>query len=255
MKLCKLVGSTAPARGHPFTARHEQPERILKIPTELQNRTLNESPNANSPASGAVWWRTPIIVELRGQPPLLLGLFRDVTLQKGLEDQLRSQKMADRPTGRRVYRLQQHSDRHSGHASLLLSGRLAGGRSPPNKSSTPPARGGIDAAAHLRSPQVMRPRPLDSTLRPRCGPHPGRGYCAQRAIGRSPARHRGSSMMEQVREPRRQLRDAMPGGQLSIRISVEFSPQRGSTRRRPAGRCLFDGERHRLHSPGELPDF
>src|SRR6185369_7513393 len=37
---------------------------------------------------------TNSFVELRGQPPLLLGLFRDVTTQKRLEDQLRqAQKM------------------------------------------------------------------------------------------------------------------------------------------------------------------
>ncbi len=99
---CKLVGMPREEiEGKEFTvvyAESEQRRRILeKYRQRFRDRSLEKQVERRMTlhdGKAITLEHTNSFVELRGQAPLLLGLFRDVTAQKRLEEQLRhSQKM------------------------------------------------------------------------------------------------------------------------------------------------------------------
>ncbi|HVV00347.1 MAG TPA: PAS domain S-box protein, partial [Verrucomicrobiae bacterium] len=99
---CKLVGmEPSELEGKPLTviyADSTNPDRILaKYRQRFKERVIEKHIERRLTlrnGSEVVLEDTNSFVELKGRPPLLLGLFRDVTGQKRLEDQLRqSQKM------------------------------------------------------------------------------------------------------------------------------------------------------------------
>jgi len=178
---------------------------------------------------------TNSFVELRGQPPLLLGLFRDMTAHKRLEEQLRqSQKMdaIGQLAGGVAHDFNNILTVVHGHASLLLAGaRLTGAAA---KSAQQIVHAAERAAGLTRQlltfsrRQVMQPRRLDmnevvSNMTKMLDRILGEDITLQVSYGPQAALvHADASMMEQVvLNLAVNARDAMPkGGQLNIRIAV-----------------------------------
>ena len=241
---CKLVGlRRAELEGNPFTviyAASEQPERILqKYQQRFRERVIERQIERRLTLRNGqtvVMEDTNSFVELRGQPPLLLGLFRDVTAQKKLEDQLRqSQKMEaiGQLAGGVAHDFNNILTVIHGHASLLLAaGELLG---PAERSAQQIVQAANRAAALTRQlltfsrRQVMQPQRLDcnevvANMSKMLGRIMGEDIALQMSYWPQPAQlHADASMMEQVLlNLAVNARDAMPrGGQLSIGIAVE----------------------------------
>lgn len=240
---CDLVGmNRVELEGKPFTviyADSEQPERILRgyreryrdrvIERQIERRLTLRNGNA------VVLEDTNSFVELRGQSPLLLGLFRDVTTQKRLEEQLRqSQKMdaIGQLAGGVAHDFNNILTVIHGHASLLLAGANLTGM--PAKSAQQIVHAAERAAGLTRQlltfsrRQMMLPRQLDmnevvSNMTQLLGRILGEDITLQvNYWPQPPMVNADASMMEQVvLNLAVNARDAMPkGGQLSIKIAV-----------------------------------
>jgi PAS domain S-box-containing protein len=174
-------------------------------------------------------------VELPGQPPLLFALFRDVTGQKRLEDQLRqSQKMEaiGQLAGGVAHDFNNILTVIHGHASLLLAAGALNG--PPARSAQQIVQAAERAAALTRQlltfsrRQVMQPRRLDmneivSNMTKMLGRILGEDIALQLHYAPEPTMVQADAgMMEQVLlNLAVNSRDAMPkGGVLGIRISL-----------------------------------
>src|SRR5258705_64933 len=173
---CSLVGLPRhELEGAPFTAIYadtEQPERILqKYRQRFHDRVIEKHIERRMTLrSGKVvtFEDTNSFVELRGQSSLLLGLFRDVTAHKRLEDQLRqSQKMEaiGQLAGGVAHDFNNILTVIHGHASLLSAG---GNLVPTAARSAQQIAQAADRAAGLTRQlltfsrrQVMQPRRLD----------------------------------------------------------------------------------------------
>jgi PAS domain S-box len=210
------------------THRQRFKERIIEKQVE-RRLTLR---NGNT----VVLEDTNSFVDLKGQPPLLLSLFRDVTSQKRLEDQLRqSQKMEaiGQLAGGVAHDFNNILTVIHGHASLLMA---AGGLAPTGARSAQQIAQAADRAAGLTRQlltftrrQVMQPRRLDmneivGNMTKMLSRILGEDIALQLNYYSTPALIQAdASMMEQVLlNLAVNSRDAMPkGGQLGIKIGVE----------------------------------
>ncbi len=240
---CKLVGLPRhELEGKPFTvvyADSERPDRILqKYRQRFKDRVIErQTERSLTLRNGTVVTLedTNSFVELRGQPTLVLTLFRDVTDQKRLEDQLRqSQKMEaiGQLAGGVAHDFNNILTVIHGHASLLLATGNLNALS--TRSAQQITQAAERAAALTRQlltfsrRQVMQPRRLDmnevvSNMAKMLARILGEDielqvtYFPQSAIVNADA-----GMIEQILlNLAVNSRDAMPrGGQLAIKIAV-----------------------------------
>ncbi len=174
-------------------------------------------------------------VELRGQRPMLLGMFRDVTAQKRLEEQLRqSQKMEaiGQLAGGVAHDFNNILTVIHGHASLLQAGGSLTGVSA--RSAQQISQAAERAASLTRQllafsrRQVIQPRRLDmnevvANMTKMLGRILGEDIALQLNYSPQPALVQADAgMMEQVLlNLAVNSRDAMPkGGLLAIKIST-----------------------------------
>jgi len=240
---CKLVGMPHDAlEGKPFTvifADSEQPDQLLDEFSQCFRNRIIESQRERrlTLRNGNVVTLedTSSFVELRGQPPMLLGLFRDVTAQKRLEEQLRqSQKMEaiGQLAGGVAHDFNNLLTVIHGHASLLAaSGALVGVAARSAQQISQAAERAATLTRQLLAfsrRQLMQPRQLDmnqvvANMTKMLGRILGEDIALQVNYSPQPARVQADAgMMEQVLlNLAINSRDAMPkGGLLAIKISV-----------------------------------
>jgi PAS domain S-box-containing protein len=240
---CKLVGLCRDElEGKPFTvifAESEQPEQMLEeFRRRFRERVIGKQKAQRLRLhNGTVVTLedTNSLIELRGQPPLLLGQSRDLTAQERLEEQLRqSQKMEaiGQLAGGVAHDFNNILTVIHGHASLLLAGGSLTGSSA--KCAQQIGRAAERAAGLTRQllafsrRQVMQPRSLDmkevvGNVTSMLGRILGEDIALQLHYSPHPAIvHADAGMMEQVLlNLAVNSRDAMPkGGVLAIRISA-----------------------------------
>jgi two-component system cell cycle sensor histidine kinase/response regulator CckA len=240
---CKLVGmSREELEGKPFTvifADSEQPAQMLEeFIRRFQDRVVeHQREHRLTLRNGNVVTLedTSSFVELQGQPPMLLGVFRDVTGQKRLEEQLRqSQKMeaVGQLAGGVAHDFNNILTVIHGHASLLLTG---GSLTAVSARSAQQISQAAERAASLTRQllafsrrQVLQPRRLDmnevvANITKMLGRILGEDIALQLNYSPQPALVQADAgMMEQVLlNLAVNSRDAMPkGGLLAIKIST-----------------------------------
>ena len=240
---CKLVGlSKAELECRPFTVMYAEREDCDKLLQSYLQRFRQRAPEKQverrvklRDGTEVVFDITESFVELRGQPPLLLGLFRNVTAQKRLEEQLRqSQKMEaiGQLAGGVAHDFNNILTVIHGHASLLKASNSLTGTGP--RSAQQIAQAAERAAALTRQllafsrRQVLQPRRLDMNevvrdMTKMLGRILGEDIALKLHYSPQPALvHADASMMEQVLlNLAVNARDAMPGGGvLTIQIST-----------------------------------
>jgi len=240
---CKLVGLNQwELKGKPFTitlAASEQPEILLAQYREgFRNRVFERQTercltlhNGNT----CTLAETSSFVELRGQPPLLLGLFRDVTQQKRLEEQFRQvQKMEaiGQLAGGVAHDFNNILTVIHGHASMLQLGtNLSGGAAKSAQQIVLAAERAAGLTRQLLTfsrRQMMQPRRLDlneivANVTKMLGRILGEDIVLQVDYSSQPPWVQAdASMMDQVvMNLAVNARDAMPqGGQLLISIAI-----------------------------------
>jgi PAS domain S-box-containing protein len=242
---CRLVGfKREELEGKPFSvlyADSEDPGTLLEAYRKrVRDRLMEQhSERRLKLRNGAeiCLEDTSSYVELRGQPPLVLGLFRDVTAQKRLEDQLRqSQKMdaIGQLAGGVAHDFNNILTVIQGHASLLQAGTNLTGFAARSAQQIGQA---ADRAATLTRQlltfsrrQVMQPRRLDmnevvGNMTKMLGRILGEDVTLQLNYAPQPALvEADAGMIEQVLlNLAVNSRDAMPkGGSLTIRISRQM---------------------------------
>ncbi|MGO8837154.1 MAG: PAS domain S-box protein [Limisphaerales bacterium] len=239
---CELVGMKAEElEGKVFTvayAESENPQAALE-----RHREHFQAPTANRKVQGQytlhsgqvmVLEITDSFIELHGQPLLLFSLFRDVTTQRRLEEQLRqSQKMEaiGQLAGGVAHDFNNILTVIHGHASLLLSSELD---EPAMRSAQQITQAAERAAALTRQlltfsrRQLIQPKKLDmnkivNNMTDLLGRLLGEDVMLQLHYALSPAMVEADvGMMEQVLlNLAVNARDAMPkGGQLAVRIAI-----------------------------------
>ena len=239
---CKLVGMEAEElEGKLFTivyAESENPQAILERHREhfrarAANRKIQRQYTLHNGQVMALEI-TDSFIELHGQPLLLFSLFRDVTTQRRLEEQLRqSQKMEaiGQLAGGVAHDFNNILTVIHGHASLLLSSELEESAS---RSAQQISQAAERAAALTRQlltfsrRQLIQPRKLDmnkivGNMTDLLGRLLGEDVSLQLNYCPSPAMVEADvGMMEQVLlNLAVNARDAMPkGGKLTVRISI-----------------------------------
>ena len=238
---CKLVGlSQAQLEGRPFTMIYgasANVEAMLKnhhkhfAAGSLQNRRERDFPLQDGRA--VRFEITDSFVETDGKPRLLLSLFRDVTTQKRLEDQLRqSQKMEaiGQLAGGIAHDFNNILTVILGHASLLAMSDLdadAMSSARQIKQASERAAGLTRQLLAFGRKQIFNPRPVDlnriiGKMSDMIGRLLGEDIALQLNFSREPAlTEADTSMMEQIiLNLSVNSRDAMPrGGEMKIRLS------------------------------------
>jgi len=240
---CELVDMTRDElEGEPFTVVYGDNEHCESILVEYQEsfqarafrRKIERQLKLRS-GNQILLEHTTSFVELPGQPPMLLGLFRDLTAQKRLEEQLRqSQKMdaIGQLAGGIAHDFNNMLTVIHGHASLLLSGGDLMGEASASVGQIVQA---AERAAGLTRQllafsrrQMMQPRRVDlnevvSGMASMLSRMLGEDVALELCYWPVPAMLRADAgMLEQVLlNLAVNARDAMPrGGQLHIRTAV-----------------------------------
>jgi PAS domain S-box-containing protein len=241
---CLLVGMNREAlEGKPFTVVFAESDQSQQMMEEFRQRFRSRLIESHKErrltlrnGNVVTLEDNSSFVELRGQAPMLLGLFRDVTAQKQLEEQLRqSQKLEaiGQLAGGVAHDFNNLLTVINGHASLLAaSGCL---NDVAAKSAQQISQAAERAAALTRQllafgrRQLMQPRPLDlnevvAHMTKMLGRILGEDIALQ--VNYSPQAARveaDAGMMEQVLlNLAVNSRDAMPkGGLLTIKISTQ----------------------------------
>jgi PAS domain S-box-containing protein len=239
---CRLVGLEASAlEGKPFTvvyAESENPQEKIKrhrehfVTRESEHKISHQYTLHNGHI--VVFEITDSFIEVHGRPLLLLSLFRDVTTQRRLEEQLRqSQKMEaiGQLAGGVAHDFNNILTVIHGHASLLLTSDLddTGARSAQQITQAAERAAGLtrQLLAFSRR-QLIQPRRLDmnkivGNTTDMLGRLLGEDVTLQLSYSAAPAIvEADAGMMEQVLlNLAVNARDAMPrGGQLVVKISV-----------------------------------
>jgi PAS domain S-box-containing protein len=240
---CKLVGmQREDLEGKPFTvvfADSEQPEKMLQeFRQRFRDRVIEQPRELRlSLRNGNVVTLedTSSFVELQGQLPMMLGLFRDVTDQKRLEEQLRqAQKMEaiGQLAGGVAHDFNNILTVILGHASLLqAAGNLTGVAARSAQQISQAAERAATLTRQLLAfsrRQLMQLRQLDmnevvANMTKMLGRILGEDIELQLNYSPHPARVQADAgMMEQVLlNLAVNSRDAMPrGGLLAIKISA-----------------------------------
>ncbi len=239
---CDLVGREAEElEGKPFTvvyAESENPEAMLQRQREhFRARSANRKIQRQyTLRNGQVMALeiTDSFIELHGQPLLLFSLFRDVTRQRRLEEQLRqSQKMEaiGQLAGGVAHDFNNILTVIHGHASLLLSMELEESAIRSAQQITQAAERAAALTRQLLTfsrRQLIQPRKLDmnkivNNMTDLLGRLLGEDVMLQLGYSLAPAMVEADvGMMEQVLlNLAVNARDAMPkGGQLAVRIAI-----------------------------------
>ncbi|HTQ52310.1 MAG TPA: PAS domain S-box protein [Candidatus Acidoferrales bacterium] len=254
---CRLVGREARAlEGQPLTviyAESEDREKILEQHREaFLTRDVARRPERQFILHNGKAVTLEIIdsfIQLRGRPLLMLSLFRDVTTQRQLEEQLRqSQKMEaiGQLAGGVAHDFNNILTVIQGHASLLLGanlGDLAGKSAEQIVQAAERAAGLTRQLLTFSRRQLIQPKKLDvnrivGNMTNMLGRLLGEDVALQLNYCQSPAMVEADvGMLEQVLlNLAVNARDAMPkGGQLAIRIALvevgeTYNPGRSEAR-------------------------
>jgi PAS domain S-box-containing protein len=239
---CKLFGMKAEQlEDKPFTivyAESEKPQAMLKRHHEhfrarAVGRKIQRQFNLHNGQAAALEI-TDSFIELRGHPLLLFSLFRDVTTQRRLEEQLRqSQKMEaiGQLAGGVAHDFNNILTVIHGHASLLECSELEESAAKSAQQITQAAQRAAGLTRQLLTfsrRQLIQPRKLDmnkivGNITELLGRLLGEDVSLQLNYCQSPAMvEADAGMIEQVLlNLAVNARDAMPkGGRLAVRISI-----------------------------------
>jgi PAS domain S-box-containing protein len=239
---CKLIGMEASAlEGKLFTivyAESENPQEMIErhrehFVTRKSEHKLSHQYTLHNGQTVA-FEITDSFIEVHGRPLLLLSLFRDITTQRRLEEQLRqAQKMEaiGQLAGGVAHDFNNILTVIHGHASLLMTSDLddTGARSAQQITQAAERAAGLTRQLLTFSRrQLIQPKRLDmnkvvGNMTDMLGRILGEDVSLQLNYAQSPATvEADAGMMEQVLlNLAVNARDAMPrGGQLGVRISI-----------------------------------
>ena len=239
---CRLVGLVQDELvGKEFTSIYAVTENSSKMMEQYRNNYLNHELKEKSEYCYTLHNGREVVlevynsfIELHGQPQLTLSLFRDITAQRRLEEQLRqAQKMEaiGQLAGGVAHDFNNILTVIQGHASLLATSRLG---EMDEKSANQIVQAASRAASLTRQlltfsrRQLIQPKRLDmnkivGNLTNMLGRLLGEDIALQLNYCQAPPNvEADAGMMEQILlNLAVNARDAMPkGGQLSIRITV-----------------------------------
>ena len=239
---CKLVGLTAQSlEGRPFTVVYgasEDQETLHKMLLDrFARRTAQqerEEQHILHDGRGVALEISDSFIEIQGRPPMMLSLFRDITIQKRLEEQLRqSQKMEaiGQLAGGVAHDFNNILTVIHGHASLLTMSNLEDTAARSAQQITMAAERAAGLTRQLLTfsrRQLIQPKRLDmnkivGNMTDMLGRIMGEDVMLQLNYSNAPAIvEADAGMMEQVLlNLAVNARDAMPrGGQLAVRISI-----------------------------------
>ena len=239
---CKLVGLKAQSlEGKPFTVVYGASEeyethrkRLLERFARRSAQQEREEQFTLHDGRAVVLEISDSFIEIQGRPPMMLSLFRDITIQKRLEEQLRqSQKMEaiGQLAGGVAHDFNNILTVIHGHASLLTMSSLEVTAARSAQQITMAAERAAGLTRQLLTfsrRQLIQPKHLDmnkivGNMTDMLGRIMGEDVMLQLNYSNSPAIvEADAGMMEQVLlNLAVNARDAMPrGGQLSVRISI-----------------------------------